>query len=195
MAADKTLKRFTMARLSIRGYLAGGDRRSLGRAQQLIQLLEKRPEHLPELIREMWNPDPTIAMRAADAAEKLTRKQAQALQPFKRELLGLAEETRQRELRWHLAAMIPRLRLRPPEQSRFIRVLTQYLGGKSSIVKTFALQALFDLSESDAALRPQIEELLQKTVHEGTPAMRARSRKLLKQIEKGTSPLTSVLII
>jgi hypothetical protein len=57
-------------------------------------------------------------MRAADAAEKISLKKPQLLAPFKAELLGLAEETAQAELRWHLALMVPRLPLSRAEHER-----------------------------------------------------------------------------
>lgn len=173
-----------MKRKVMAAYLTGGDRRSIGRANQIVRLVESRPRLLPQLIQEMWNPDPIVAMRAADAVEKLTRKQGRALQPFKKELLGLAEESHQQELRWHLAAMLPRLELSPPECRRATQILTAWLQGKSSIVKTFALQGLFDLSLEHSELRVQVKELLTAAVRTGTAAMRARSRKLLSKMAK-----------
>lgn len=169
---------------TIRSFLAGGDRRSIGKANKLVELLASRPNLLPELVRHIWDTDPVIAMRAADALEKFTRQQTDVLQRFKKELLGLAEETRQQELRWHLAAMLPRLQLTPAERQRATGILMQYLRDKSSIVKTFALQGLFDLSVLHSELRPQVEELLTAAASTGTAAMRARSRKLLSQIAK-----------
>lgn len=174
----------TMKTTAIRDFLAGGDRRSIGKSNALVARLEKRPQLLPELLHEMWNADPMIAMRAADALEKVTRKRPEALQRFKKELLGLAEETGQQELRWHLAAMLPRLQLSSAERWRVMETLTQYLENKSSIVKTFALQGMFDLSVQDSELRQHVEELLIVAVSTGTAAMRARARKLLGEIAK-----------
>lgn len=59
-------------------YLAGGDRRSIGRANEIVELLQSQPCLLPQLIQEMWNSDPIVAMRAADAVEKFTRNQGRA---------------------------------------------------------------------------------------------------------------------
>jgi hypothetical protein len=175
---------------AIRDYLGGGDRRdrrSIGRANELVKMVERQPSLLPELVEEMWNPDPVIAMRAADATEKLSREHADGLLRFKKEFLGLAGETQQQELRWHLAAMLPRLQLSPAEQRRAVAIFVQYLGDKSSIVKTFALQGLFDLSLRDRALRPRLEELLRSAQRAGTAAMRARARKLLARATRGWS--------
>lgn len=173
-----------MKRKEMAAYLTGGDRRSIGRANQVVKLAENQPSLLPQLIREMWNPDPIVAMRAADAVEKLTRRRERALQPFKKELLGLAEETDQQELRWHLAAMLPRLQLSPAECRRVTQTFFAWLDDKSSIVKTFALQGLFDLSLQHSELCGRVEELLTAAVQTGTAAMKVRSRKLLSRMAK-----------
>jgi len=73
-------------------------------------------ELFPELIAGLWSGDALVRMRAADAAEKATRGNREVLQPYKRELLELMAETGEQELRWHLAAMIPRLRLNARER-------------------------------------------------------------------------------
>jgi len=169
---------------TIRAFLTGRDRRSIGKSNALVARLEQQRELLPELVQHLWDPDPIIAMRAADALEKFTRSQKEVLQRFKNELLGLAEETRQQELRWHLAAVLPRLQLTSSELRRVMKVLTHYLEDKSSIVKTFALQGMFDLSIQHSELRPQIEELVNVALSTGTAAMRARARKLLSQMAR-----------
>ena len=123
-------------------------------------------------------------MRAADALEKATRTNPAPLQRFKKELLGLLEEAEQQELRWHLAAMIPRLALTPAEISRAAAALERYLEDRSSIVRTFALQALADLSQQHPAIRSGVIDRLREALRTGTPAMKARSRKLLAKLDR-----------
>jgi hypothetical protein len=123
-------------------------------------------------------------MRAADAAEKVTRSMPRLLQPHKKELLGLMAETDQQELRWHLALMVPRLSLTAKECRHAAGVLEGYLKDRSSIVRTFALQGLADLARREPSLRPGVVDLLRDSVRSGTPAMKARSRKLLARLER-----------
>jgi hypothetical protein len=132
----------------------------------------------------MWSEDPLVRMRAADAAEKVTRKKPELLQPYKSELLGLMVETEQQELRWHLAVLVPRLRLNARERKLATSSLIRYLEDRSSIVKTFALQGLADLAEEDAKVRPQVIEIVREATREGTAAMKARGRKLLLRMEQ-----------
>jgi len=122
-------------------------------------------------------------MRAADAMEKASRLNGALLQGYKAELLGLLAEDQQKEVRWHLAVMVPRLRLTVPERRRVVKLLQIYLEDHSSIVKTFAMQGLADLALQDPALQPMVTELIRSLVRTGTPAMRARGRKILRQLD------------
>jgi hypothetical protein len=135
-------------------------------------------------MRCLWSEDPVVRMRAADAAEKVSVKRPELLAPFKIELLGLAEKVTQAELRWHLALMLPRLALSRAEIERARSILHQYLSDRSSIVKTFALQGMAELSRGDAASEAEMIDLLESACRAGTPAMKARSRNLLKQFRK-----------
>jgi hypothetical protein len=77
--------------------------------------------------------------------------------------------------------MVSRLRLSKHDRARAVIALRRHLADESSIVKTFALQALTELANADAALVPAVKGLLNAAAESGTPAMRARSRKLLRQ--------------
>ncbi len=169
-----------MSRLQIAKMLEGSDRRSIGRANEVAQLVLRAPRRFRELIKCLWHENPVVRMRAADAAEKVSAQKPCLLDRHKPQLLGLLAEAKQIELRWHLAAMVPRLRLTPAERQRAVAALHHYLKDRSSIVKTFALQGLADLARDDAALRGSVKQLLEDVVQSGTLAMRARARKLLK---------------
>jgi hypothetical protein len=164
--------------------LKGGDRKTIGRSDQVAAMVSKAPKLFPELMAGLWSEDSVIRMRAADAVEKITRKDPELLRPHKKELLGLMLETTQQELRWHLAVMVPRLPLNVHDRDIAVSSLRSYLEDRSSIVKTFALQGLSDLAKDDPSIRPTVVELLREATRKGTPAMKARSRKLLLQLER-----------
>jgi hypothetical protein len=169
---------------AILAMLAGGDRRSIGRANQAAAIMSKDLSLIPELMTGLWSEDPLVRMRAADAAEKVSRKNPDLLKPHKAELLGLMAEADQQELCWHLAAMVPRLALNSKERQRAAALFEDYLEDRSSIVKTLALQGLADLARNDSAMRPSVIEHLRAAERSGTPAMRARSRKLLARLDR-----------
>jgi len=164
---------------NILSLLAGGDRRSIGRANQVVAAVVQSPATFPELIKGLWSGDSLVRMRAADAVEKISRQKPEILRPYKKELLGLMQEAEEKEARWHLAAIAPRLPLNAGERAIAVAALKNYLDDRSSIVRTFALQALSDLAEDDKALRLEVVEFLHRAARAGTAAMKARSRKLL----------------
>ena len=168
-----------MRRTSILRVLEAGDRRTVGRSDQVAALVSKNPECFRELIAGLWSHNGAVRMGAADAAEKATRTNHSLLRPHKKELLGLMTEATQQELRWHLAVMVPRLLLSNREREVAISNLNRYLKDRSSIVKTYALQGLADLARDDSRLRLHVIELLKGATRNGTAAMKARSRKLL----------------
>ncbi len=172
-----------MARRSILALLEGGDRRTIGRSNEVAAMVSQNPRLFPRLIAGMWSEDPLVRMRAADATEKVTRGNRELLRPYKKELLGLMAEAREQELRWHLAVMVPRLPLNARERQLAVTSLNRYLEDRSSIVKSFALQGLVDLAQAGPSIRAEVLETLRGAARNGTAAMKSRSRKLMLRLE------------
>jgi len=147
-------------------------------------MVSKNPRLFPKLIAGLWSEDPLVRMRAADATEKVTRSNRELLKPYRKELLGMMAEASEQEMRWHLAVIIPRLPLNARERELAVSMLNGYLGDRSSIVRTFALQGLADLAQDDSNLGARVIEVLRESSKIGSPAMKARSRKLLHQLER-----------
>lgn len=175
-----------MPRSAIASLLSGGDRRSIGRSNEVVRLVLSRPSRFCELISCLWSEDPVICLRAADAAEKISARKPALLRPFKRELLGLLAEAEQQELRWHLAQIVPRLELTARERERAANAFRLFLEDRSSIVKTCAIQALAELSAQDCCLHREVLELLEGALKTGTPAMKARARNLIGSFRSGS---------
>lgn len=174
-----------MLKSSILSLLRGGDRRSIGHSDRVAEMVLEDPRLFPTLISGLWHDDPLVRMRAADATEKVTRNLPKLLVPHKKELLGLMAGADQTELRWHLAVLVPRLPLSSRERQLVSSLLKSYLQDRHSIVKTLALQGLANLAQTDPSIGMEVKEILQQAARNGTPAMRARSRKLLKDLVNG----------
>jgi hypothetical protein len=168
---------------SIRNMLAGGIRSSIGRADEVAELVRRRPALAPKLVECLWDLDETVVARAANALEKASRDIPPILKPHKSALLGLMAEADQKELRWQLALMVPRLPLKPAECTRVAAALESWLEDSSSLAKTFAMQGLADLIRQSPSLEPMVLDILRTLSRSGTAAMRARGRILLKRME------------
>lgn len=168
---------------TIRQMLAPGRPLDPGRVWEVVELIEGKPGKIAQLIECLFEGDPAIASRAADALERITRDRPQQAQRWKEALLGLLAETTEKKVRWNLALTIPRLKLTVSECRRAAEVLNTWLDDPSSIVKTTALHGMADLTRQDPDSLPGVLDLLRMAGRSGTPAMRARSRILLKAIE------------
>jgi len=62
-----------------------------------------------ELFKLLFHADRLIVMRAADMIEKITVRDSLYLTSHKIEIFDLCEIAQNKELKWHLALLLPRL--------------------------------------------------------------------------------------
>lgn len=163
--------------------LTGGDRRSIGRSDEVAAEVLADPAQFPLIFEGLLGDDPLIRMRAADAIEKITAVHPEYLYPYKTQLIEQVARIDQQEVRWHVAQLLPRLPWSEAERAQVVEILLTYLNDSSKIVKTFSMQALADLAGQDASLRPQVVKLLTEFTQTGSPAMQSRGRKLLQRLD------------
>lgn len=168
--------------------LEGGDRRSIGRSNEVVAEVLKKPELFDELASGIALCDPLVRMRCADAIEKVTTLHPEYLRPYKRTLIEDWSRIAQKEVRWHVAALLSRLPLSAREQRRVIDILLSYTNDRSSIVKTMAMQSLADIAMRNEKWRPLIRRHVEELSITGTPAMQARGRHLLAIFSKTKKP-------
>jgi hypothetical protein len=162
--------------------LRGGDRRSIGRVDEVVAAALEDRRLFPVLFKGMLHDEPLIRMRAADAVEKISLQHPEWLRPYKEQLIQQVSRIEQQEVRWHVAQLLPRLELDEEERAACVVILQSYLQDKSKIVKTFAMQALADLAEQEPELRSQVIPLLKEATRRGSSAMKSRGRKLLDRL-------------
>ena len=164
--------------------LAGTDRRSTGKSREVVAEVLANPALFDAVFEGMLADDPVLRMRAADAVEKITAQHPEYLRPYKKKLIRKVARIDQQEVRWHVAQMLSRLDLSRTERRAVVDLLADYSRDKSKIVKTFSMQALADIAEQDADLRPSIVMQLQELTRTGSPAMQSRGRKLLARLAR-----------
>ncbi|MBW7885587.1 MAG: hypothetical protein H3C34_23750 [Caldilineaceae bacterium] len=164
--------------------LSGGDRRSIGRVDEVMATVEATPELYALLLDGLQHTDPIVRMRAADAAEKLSAVHPGWLQPHKTLLFDLASGSGQQEVRWHLALMLPRLSLTQEERRLAASIMEGYLEDKSAIVRANALEGMAALAVQDMALRAPVLKQLESALQSPSAAVRSRARRLLQWLTK-----------
>ena len=162
--------------------LQGGDRRSIGRSEEVVADVLGEPSLFDALVGGMPDPDPVVRMRAADAVEKVTRIRPGWLTPYRRLIVDQIALVEQQEVRWHVAQVIPRLELSRSDVPQVKAILMGYLDDSSRIVQVEAMQALAYLVELWPGLRREVRDLIRGLIETGSPALRSRGRKLLARL-------------
>jgi hypothetical protein len=163
--------------------LTGGDLRSLGKANAVVKATQNQSD-FDQLFACMLLNDRLIVMRAADAVEKITTLHPEYLSTNKKEVLSLCHQNTQKELKWHLAQLVPRLPLSVTEFKEIWSLLTTWAKDKSNsrIVRVNAVQSLADLVVQKQGSASELSLLIADLKKENIPSLNARIKSIEKQI-------------
>ncbi len=180
--SDSTIseKRDTM---HILDKLRGGNLRSIGRSDEVVGDIEAEPALFDAVFMGLYDDDPCVRMRSADVVEKVTRNHPEYLGKWKNAILNDISRIDQQEVIWHVNQIFPRISWTLAERKKVFGMIKKYLGHKSKIVVVSAMQALAELAEQHPKLKNDTVRLIRPLTLDGSPAMRARGKKLLKQLE------------
>ena len=162
--------------------LAGGDRRSTGRTDEVVRDVLANPAGIAELFDGLDRDDSIIRMRAADAIEKASRRRPDLLGPFKAHVLHHLATAEQPEVQWHTAQMATRLELSEAEAARVVERLKRLFGeSPSRIARANAIDVLAQLAGPRPGLRDEVKRLIDTALASETPAISARARQVVKR--------------
>ncbi len=177
MAAGRNRRSLT----KLSDLLAGGNLRSIGRANDVAGRIHSQSD-FDELCDGLCHHERLVVMRSADAVEKVTRLHPEFLLKHKAFLLNLLPAAKNRELKWHLALILPRVPLTRAESAQVWDALSTWAldRSESRIVRVNSVQGLFDLAEHFPRFFSWLEPLTSALAGEGIPSINARIRKLTK---------------
>jgi hypothetical protein len=167
-------------------HLTGGDRRMVKGVDSACERVRRDPSLFDDLVRGMTHEDELVRMRAADAVEKLTVERPELLSPYASFLLGEVAPIPQQEIRWHVAQLLPRLKLNAMQRHRAVEVLEGYLADRSRLVRTWAMDGIARLSVADPVLKERARKIVDEGLKNGPPSVQARARFLQKLLGKKT---------
>lgn len=162
--------------------LQGGDLRSIGKANALVDEINSQ-EKFDTLIELLFHNDRKIAMRAADAIEKITLSHPAFLVPHKKKIMQLVSNASHIELKWHLAQLASRIDWTKSELTKVVNALVTWCLDKteSKIVRVNALQSLHDIASTHPFLQTEFQRVATQLQKENIPSLNARLRKLEKK--------------
>jgi len=158
--------------------LSGGDLRSLELSNSVIAKIKSQKD-FDVLFRYLFHGDRLVVMRAADTIEKITNHNPQYLAKYKREIIELCNVVTNKELKWHLALLIPRLHLDNKEFGNAWNTLSNWAKDitNSRIVRVNSIQGLFEMIKQKRELEKDFSLTLSELEKENIPSVNARIRK------------------
>jgi hypothetical protein len=143
-------------------------------------------QEFDDLFDLVFHKERIIAMRAADAVEKITANRPQFLKGHKNALLSLLLHAENIELKWHVALLVSRLKLTKPELKKTWEKLKFWALDKneSRIVRVNSIQALFDLlKQADSVAPAELLHIVDQVSKEDIPSVKARLKRLANAIK------------
>jgi hypothetical protein len=135
-----------------------------------------------ELVRALRDKDKAVVERTARTLKKISEADAAAFYAWRKALLAEALRAADVRVQWNLSIILGRLPLKGADKALAVELMFERLSDKSGLNRTMALQALMDLSVDDSALRARLSPVVTEFIEHGTPAMKARARKLMQKL-------------
>ena len=132
-----------------------------------------------ELVGLLRDGDKRVVERAARTLKKIAERDSGALYAWRKALLKESFRAVDVRVQWNLSIVLGRLPLKGADKALAVELMFERMRDVSGLNRTMAMQALMDLSEGDVGLRARVLPIVREALGGGTPAMRARARKLL----------------
>jgi HEAT repeat protein len=154
----------------------------LARARSLAEEIGGDKTAVMALVRELFGEDVEVRKRAADVAHRMTDRDSKPLEPYADELAGLLETLPLEEsrTRWHLGLVVPRVAHTRAQQLRAARTMSLLAQDESNAARCSAVEGLGLLALQEPLLRDEAEEMIERFLREGTPAMKCRARAVMR---------------
>jgi hypothetical protein len=170
--------------MKIAQMLSGGDLRSNASCALVVPKIvdQKKFDKLIELLHHR---DRLVVMRVADAIEKITKDKPFYLSKHKAGLIELLHTAEDKELKWHMAQLMPRLPLNPVEFSWIWDTLVSWAkdASNSRLVRVSATQSLYLMALQHKELLKKFLLLAKRLEKDNIPSVNARIRNIRKELK------------
>lgn len=163
---------------------AGGHANSLGRVNEVIDLVLRDKSRLNELYDCLFNKDAWVRMRAADALEKICRQHPDWLLPYVDKIQDELAASTQPSIQWHLAQIYSQVDLTSEQKRLAAHWLKRLLSTKDVdwIVAANAMDTLVQFTRDGSFPVAEIIPLLKvQQTHKSNTVIK-RADKLLAEL-------------
>lgn len=163
--------------------LEGGHKNSLGRVNEIIELVLADKSRLEELYQAMFHEDAWARMRAADAFEKICRSHPEWIAPYVDRIQQELSSSEQASIQWHLAEIYMQVELDTRQKKHAIEWLKELLSTTDVdwIVAANSMKALVHFTAKGDFSKSDLLALLRIQQDHKSNAVKKRAAKLLAQ--------------
>ena len=162
---------------------AGGHANSLGRVNEVIELVLEDKSRLDELYNCLFDEDAWVRMRAADALEKICRQHSEWLKPYINRFQNEFATNTQPSIQWHLAQIYSQVDLTPDQKQAAIHWLKQLLSTKDVdwIVSANSMDTLVQFTLDGSVAAAEVTPLLKiQQKHKSNAVIKRATKQLAK---------------
>jgi hypothetical protein len=161
------------------GMLAGGDLRSDGMSNEVVDIVLSNIELFDDLYEGLGMTDDVVRGRAADAIEKVARSRPDLLVGHMSELIRLASSDSVAMVRWHMAMILGYLAIYEDRVGEIKVALLGLLGDKSVFVKSWTIVSLSIIGRKYPDMSYEIFEAITRLQWDDSVAIRSKVRSAL----------------
>lgn len=162
-------------------FMAGGHANSLGRVNEVIEIVLRDKAKLDELYSCLFEADAWVRMRAADTLEKICRQHPDWLLPYIDKIQAELSSSTQPSIQWHMAQIYEHVALSDNQRQKAQDWLSQLLSIKEVdwIVAANAMDTLMKFTREGSFPTSAMIELLKIQQQHASNAVVRRATKHL----------------
>lgn len=161
--------------------LAEGKLNSLGRANEVLELVLNDKKLLNGLYECIFDEDEWVRLRAADVFEKVAAQNPDWIQNYTDKLFTEVASVEQAGVRWHLVQILGEIKLSPKDRRRAAELIESFLEDPDVdwIVANNSLIVLDKFSARDSDLAAKMPKILSTQIKSRHSSVSKRASKLL----------------
>ena len=162
----------------------GGKKNTLGRAEEVVQIVLTDRSRLDELYQCLFEEDAWLRMRAIDALEKVCRVHPEWLEAYVDRLLHEVAAIDQASIQWHLAELFREIDLSPEQREQAITIMKRNVASSSAdwIVASNTMETLAGFVSDGILPASELIPLLEVQQTHHSKAVVKRATRILGQL-------------
>ncbi len=177
-----------MKRNHLLGMLAGGDLRSDGMSNEVVEIVLANEELFDDLYVGLRDSDDVVRGRAADALEKIARSRPELLVEHLPELIHIAKSDSVAMVRWHIAMILGYLTIYPDIVGEISAVLVDLLVDQSVFVKSWTIVSLSIVGRNYPEWKDEVIFAISGMQGDRSAAIRTKVKKALSLLADDELP-------